>query len=372
MNDPRYARLADTLVRYSCDLQPGERLLIEAIDVPAAMTRTLVRAAAGVGAHPVVLLKSQEVTRELLHAATPEMMTLMADGEERLMEQVDAYIGLRGASNVSELSDVPAERTRLYETALWNRVHQKIRVPKTKWVVTRWPSASMAQLAQVSTQAFEDHYFKVCTLDYGALSRAMVPLQELMDATDRVRLVAPETDLTFSIRGIPSILCDGHRNIPDGEVFTAPVRDSANGVITYNAASIYQGVTHERVRFEFRDGKIVSASSSSPEALQHVLDSDDGARYVGEFAIGLNPHIRKPMKDILFDEKIAGSIHLTPGQAYEDADNGNRSQIHWDLVLMMDPGHGGGEIWFDDRLIRKDGRFVVSELEALNPENLIA
>ena len=370
MKDPRYARLAETLIRYSCDLQPGEKLLIEAIEVPGEMTRALIRAALEAGGHPVVLLKDQQVTRELLRGATPEMMQLMADGEERVMEQVDAYVGLRGTGNVSELSDVAPERMRLYEKSVWSRVHQEIRVPKTKWVVTRWPSPSMAQLAQVSTEAFESHYFQVCTLDYGALSKAMVPLQRLMDATDRVRLVAPDTDLTFSIRGIPSILCDGHRNIPDGEVFTAPVRDSIEGTITYNAASIYQGVTQERVRFEFREGKIVSASSSNEEALQRVLDSDEGARYVGEFAIGLNPHIHEPMKDILFDEKIAGSIHLTPGQAYEEADNGNRSQIHWDLVLMMDPDHGGGEVWFDDRLVRKDGRFVLPELEALNPENL--
>jgi aminopeptidase len=371
MADPRYEKLAETLVGYSCDLQPGEKILIEAIDVPHELTNTLVRTAARLGGLPLVWLKSQPVNREILHAASEEQIDLIAAGEELVMKQVDAYIAVRGADNVAELSDVPPERMSLYESRWWTRVHNRIRVPDTKWVVTRWPSPSMAQLADTSTPAFEEFYFRVCTMDYARMSRAMEPLKELMDRTDRVRLVAPDTDLTFSLAGIPSVLCDGHRNIPDGEVYTAPVRDSIDGTIHYNTPTIYQGVTHEEVRFEFRDGKIVDASSSDPAALARILDADEGARYVGEFAVGFNPHITEPMKDILFDEKIAGSIHLTPGQCYKEAPNGNQSQIHWDLVLRMTPEVGGGEIWFDDRLIRKDGLFVVPELEGLNPESLV-
>lgn len=371
MPDPRHEKLAATLVNYSTALQAGDKVLIEAVDVPPTITVALVRAAAAAGAHPLVLLKSLPVTRELMLHATPEQMSLLADGEEAVMRGVDAYIGLRGGDNVSELADVPPEKMELYESTLWKRVHQEIRVARTRWVVTRWPSPSMAQLARQSTAAFEEFFFRVCTMDYAALSRAMGPLKALMERTDRVRLVAPGTNLRFSIRGIPAVLCDGHRNIPDGEVYTAPVRDSVEGEITYNAASLYRGVTHENVRFVFRQGRIVEATSSAPEALVRLLDSDPGARYVGEFALGLNPHITEPMKDILFDEKIGGSIHFTPGQAYAVADNGNRSQIHWDLVLMMDPAHGGGEVWFDDVLVRKDGRFVLAELEGLNPERLV-
>ena len=371
MTDPRYQRLADVLLRHSCALERGERVLIEAIDVPHAFTRTLVRSAAAAGAVPLVLLKNQGVQRELLLAATTEQMEIQAESESALMRRVDAYIGLRGGDNVSELSDVPTDRMSLYETALWTPVHLEIRVPSTKWVVTRWPSASMAQLAARSTEPFEDFFFRVCTLDYARMSRAMLPLKARMEAADRVRLIASGTDLAFSIRGIGAVLCDGRRNIPDGEVYTAPVRDSVDGVIAYNTPTLYRGVTHENVRFVFERGRIVDATSSAPEALAEVLDTDDGARYVGEFAIGFNPHITEPMKDILFDEKIAGSIHFTPGQAYKEADNGNRSKIHWDLVLRMDPAQGGGEIWFDDVLIRKDGRFVVPDLEGLNPENLV-
>jgi aminopeptidase len=222
----------------------------------------------------------------------------------------------------------------------------------------------------MSTAAFEDFYFRVCNLDYARMSAAMKPLAELMEATDRVRLTAPGTDLGFSIADIPAVPCDGHANIPDGEVFTAPVRDSVDGTILFNTPTLYQGVSHDDVRMTFEDGRIVDASSSDPGHLTRVLDTDPGARYVGEFSIAFHPHITRPMRDILFDEKIAGSIHFTPGNAYDEADNGNRSGIHWDLVLRMDPAAGGGEIWFDDRLIRKDGRFVIDELSGLNPEEL--
>ncbi|MFO7767789.1 MAG: aminopeptidase [bacterium] len=368
--DPRYTRLAETLLHYSCTVQPGERLLIEAVDTPHEFVNELVRLASAAGAHPAVLLKSQAVHRELLLAASEEQLEAVAASELAYMERVDAYIGVRGSDNVSEYADVPPERMKLYERLVWKPVHLDVRVNRTRWVVLRWPAPSMAQLALMSTRAFEDFYFQVCTMDYRLMSEAMDPLKELMEATDRVRLTAPDTDLSFSIQGIPAIKCDGKRNIPDGEVYTAPVRESVNGTIAYNAPTLYRGVTHERVRFTVEDGRIIEADSTDPEHLTETLDTDAGARYFGEFAIGFNPYVRRPMKDILFDEKIAGSIHLTPGQAYAEADNGNRSQVHWDLVLMMDPESGGGEVWFDDVLVRKDGRFVQPELEALNPENL--
>jgi len=269
MKDPRITRLAETLIHYSCDLQPGEKVLIEAIEIPTAMTCELVRVAGEAGAQPFVTLKNQAVWRALQLAGSEEQMTLIGEVEAKRMREMDAYIGIRGSSNVSEWSDVPTEQMSLYETHMWTPVHLGIRVPDTKWVVLRWPSASMAQLAQVSTEAFEDFYFDVCTLDYARMSKAMVPLQTLMNATDRVKLVSPGTELEFSIRDIPAVLCDGHRNIPDGEVFTAPVRDSVNGVIQYNTPTLYHGVTHENIRLEFRDGKIVDAKSNDTEHLRY-------------------------------------------------------------------------------------------------------
>ncbi|MEM9553039.1 MAG: aminopeptidase [Acidobacteriota bacterium] len=369
--DPRYRRLAELLVGYSCRLEAGEKILIEAIDVPHDFTRAMVRAVRAAGGHPFVTLRSNRVMRDLLLDASVETLSVYGEVEAQLMAQMQAYIGVRGNPNTSELSDVPSETMALYQQHWWVPVHREIRVPKTKWVVLRWPDPSMAQLAQMSTEAFEDFYFRVCTLDYARMTRAMQPLVELMERTDRVRLVAPGTDLRFSIRDIPAIPCGGDCNIPDGEVFTAPVRDSVDGTIQFNTPTIYQGVTHDAIRLRFEQGKIVEATSSDTAHLNQVLDSDEGARFVGEFAIGFNPYITQPMKDILFDEKIAGSIHFTPGSCYEEASNGNQSKIHWDLVLRQAPDAGGGEVYFDDVLIRRDGLFVVPELEGLNPENLV-
>jgi aminopeptidase len=259
---------------------------------------------------------------------------------------------------------------RLYERLYSHPIHSERRVKHTKWVVLRYPSASMAQLANMSTEAFEDFYFDVCNLDYAKMEEAMEPLLQLMKSTDKVRITAPGTDLSFSIKGIGAKKCSGHRNIPDGEVFSAPVRDSVQGTITYNTPSVYSGVTFENISFTFKDGQIVEASSNDTAKLNEILDSDEGSRYIGEFSLGFNPYILHPMKDTLFDEKIAGSLHFTPGQAYEETDNGNRSAVHWDLVLIQRPEYGGGEVYFDDRLIRKDGMFVIPELETLNPENL--
>jgi len=372
MLDPRAGQLARVLCDYSCAVQSGEFVLIEAIDVPHEFSAALIEAVAARGGRPLLILKSNQINRALMQAGSLEQWDLIADIERQRMQRVQCYIGVRGNPNVSELSDVPADKQKLYESTVWKRVHHQVRIKQTRWVVLRWPSASMAQLAQVSTEAFEDFYFNVCTLDYARMGRAMRPMVELMQHTDQVHLRGPgETDLRFSIKGIPAIACDGHLNIPDGEIFTAPVRDSVNGVIQFNCPTMYRGTTHDNVRLEFKDGRISQASSTQSARLNEVLNSDEGARYVGEFAIGVNPYCTRPMKDILFDEKIAGSIHLTPGSCYDEASNGNKSDIHWDLVLMQTPEAGGGQMYFDGRLVRDHGRFVLPELADLNPERLV-
>jgi aminopeptidase len=371
MVDPRMTKLAHTFIDYSTALKEGDKILIEAIDIPTAMTCELVRVAREAGADPLVFLKSNQVNRALMRHASQTQMSLIADVEALCMSNVDAYIGLRGNHNIAELSDVPEEKHKLYKEHVWKRVHLDIRVPKTRWVVSRWPHPSMAQQAGVSTEAFEAFYFDVCTMDYDKMSKAMRPLVGRMKEAGDVHIVGPGTDLKFSIKGIDAVPCDGKLNIPDGEVFSAPVRDSVNGTLQYNARTISDdGVIHDNVRLEFKDGKIIKATSTNTEHLNGVFDRDEGARYIGEFAIGFNPYVTKPMLDALFDEKIAGSFHFTPGQAYEEADNGNRSTVHWDLVCLQDKDAGGGEIWFDGELIRKDGLFVVDDLKPLNPENL--
>lgn len=374
MKDPRIARLADILVGYSTHIEPGEKVLIETYDIPDDVTTALVSRVVEAGGLPFVTVKRNKVLRALYHSATEEQMRLTGEFEQKRMAEMDAYIGVRGADNSAELSDVPDERMKLYRSLWWNPVHTQTRVPGTKWTVLRWPTDSMAQLAGMSTEAFEDFYFDVCTFDYGKLKTAIEPLKTLMDSTDKVRLTGRETDLTFSIKDIPTIPCTGQANIPDGEIFTAPVKTSVNGQIAFNTPTVNQGTVFEGIKLTFENGKIVDAAADggNGDKLNEILDSDDGARFVGEFSLGFNPFVLNPMKDILFDEKIAGSFHFTPGQAYEEADNGNRSTVHWDMVFIQRPEFGGGDVYFDDVLIRKNGLFVPEDLLPLNPDNLKA
>ncbi|GAB6929716.1 aminopeptidase [Paenibacillus sp. JCM 10914] len=370
MRDPRVQKLAENLVNYSVDMQPGENVLIEMIGSERDLLNAIIEEVADKGGRPFVQLTDRTVQRAMLKNANKEQLELWAELDLSRMKQMDCYIGIRAGENVNDLADVPEENMKLYNSLYSHPVHSEERVKRTKWVVLRYPNASMAQLANTSTEAFEDFYFDVCNLDYSKMDRAQDPLAELMRKTDKVRIVGPGTDLSFSIKNIGAEKCSGQKNIPDGEVYTAPVRDSVNGTISYNTPTLYNGVTFENIKFRFENGKIVEATGSDTKRLNEILDADEGARYIGEFAIGFNPYILTPMKDILFDEKIAGSLHFTPGQAYDVTDNGNRSSIHWDLVLIQRPEYGGGEIYFDDRLIRKDGIFVIPELADLNPENL--
>lgn len=370
MKDPRLEKLAQNLIQYSCRLNKGEKVLIENFGLEKELVKALVKEAYAVGAIPFVHIQDYEVNRQLYMQADAEQLDLIAKYEGLRMKEMDAYIGIRGGYNTSELSDVPSDKMRLIAKHVNHPVHSKIRVPHTKWVVLRYPTSAMAQLAGMSTEAFEDFYFNVCNLDYAKMSQAMDSLVSLMNRTDQVHIKGNGTDLTFSIKDIAAIKCAGEMNIPDGEVYTAPVKNSVNGVLSYNAPSPYQGYNFERVTFEFENGKIIKATANDTERINHILDSDEGARFIGEFAIGVNPYILNPMKDILFDEKIAGSFHFTPGQCYDEASNGNDSSVHWDLVCIQRPEYGGGEIYFDGVLIRKDGLFVIDELQSLNPDAL--
>jgi aminopeptidase len=364
MQDARFDKLASLLVDYSTALKRNEKVLIEAFDAPDEMTIALIRAARKAKAIPFVQLQRARVTRELALEIDGRALDLTAAHELARMKKLDAYIAIRGSENINELADVPIDRMKLVAKKL--RPLQNQRVQKTKWVVLRWPTPAMAQLAGMSTEAFENFFFKVCTLDYRRLQPGMKTLKALMDKTDKVQIKGPGTDLRFSIKGIAAIVCGGDRNIPDGEVFSCPVKDSVQGHVTFNAPSIYQSTAFDNIRLDFRDGKIVGATSNQTRKLNAVLDSDAGARYIGEFSLGCNPYIMHPMRDILFDEKIAGSFHFTPGQAYQEADNGNRSQVHWDMVSIQRKEYGGGEIYFDGKLVRRNGEFLPKPLRPLN------
>lgn len=370
MNDPRVDMLAYNLINYSVSLKPGEKILIENIGNEVPIAKALIKEVYKVGGIPFLSVKNVELLRIILENVEVEQLQSMASYDIKRMSEMNAYIGIRSGENASEMGAIREEKLKIYMEHYVKPIHFDMRVKNTKWCILRYPNHSMAQLADMATDVFEDFYFNVCNLDYQKMSIAMDNLVELMEKTDKVRLTGKNTDISFSIKGLPAIKCDGKLNIPDGEVFTAPIKNSINGVISYNTPSSYHGTTLENIRFEFIDGKIINATCNNTEKLNKILNSDEGARYIGEFAIGVNPFIEKAMKDTLFDEKICGSIHFTPGNCYDECNNGNKSSIHWDLVFIQRLEYGGGEIWFDDVLIRKDGIFVLGELECLNPEKL--
>ena len=371
MPDPRWDQLADILLNHATKLKAGETVLVECFDLEDdTLPRLIARKAAFRGANAIIDTKQMRIVREMIRNATETSMKLLGEVELLRMKQVHAYIGLRGAKNISEMSDVPNDKLALYNTHYLTPVHFDQRVKHTKWCVLRLPNASMAQQAGMSTEAFEDFYFDVCNLDYPRMAKALRPLVERMEAAKTVHITAPGTDLTFSIDGIPVVPCSGEMNIPDGEVFTCPVRDSVNGHVKFNTPTIYQGSAFDNVSLEFENGRIVKfdCDGGDKTKLAAIFNADEGARFIGEWSIGCNPRILHPMRDILFDEKIAGSFHLTPGNAYDEADNGNRSKIHWDLVQIQREECGGGTIAFDGVPIRIDGRFIPEELRALDPE----
>ncbi|MFN8139820.1 MAG: aminopeptidase [Fimbriimonadales bacterium] len=372
MIDPRITKLAELLCIHSTELTEQDSVLIHAFDIPHEAVAELVRVAQSRGAKVALRIESVPVKRQLMMGMTEANAALIAEIEKHEMETMTAYIALRGSDNYAELSDVPQDTMNMWQRVYATPVVFETRVPKTKWAVLRWPSPGMAQQASMSTSAFENFYFDVCTMDYQKMERASKPLKELMENTDRVEIKGPGTDISFSIKGIGAVACVGHRNIPDGECFSCPVKESVNGTIRYNTVSLYQGTEFSDVCFTVKDGRIVEASAGpNTTKINEILDTDEGARYFGEWSLGYNPFVLHPMKDTLFDEKIAGSMHMTPGNSYDPpGGNGNKSAIHWDLVLIQRPDYGGGEIYFDGKLIRKDGIFVLPELEALNPDQL--
>ncbi len=370
MVDERIKKLCGTLVNYSCEVKKGEKVLIDVTGCGDSLTQELIKAVYAAGGLPYFTTPHARVTREWLMRASKEQIEDITKWESVRMREMQAYIAFRGGENATELADVPQDIMEMYRSIYSREVHHNLRVKNTKWVVLRYPTPSMAQQANMSTEAFEDFYFDVCNLDYNKMSRAMDALLLAYAKTDIVRITGPGTDISFSIKGIESKKCDGHMNVPDGEVYTAPVRDSVNGVISYNTPSLSQGFKFENVVLTFEKGRIVKATSNDDVRINRIFDTDEGARYVGEFSLGLNPYITRSMGDILFDEKIAGSLHFTPGSSYDDAYNGNESAVHWDLVLVQTKEMGGGDIYFDGDLVRRDGIFVRGDLTCLNPDNL--
>lgn len=366
MKDPRVERFAEILVDYSTRVKKGDVVLINAAGFEASpLVKEIYRLCLMRGASYVEYgFSAPEIDRTFYNLANQQQLAHFPQHKLDFYKTLTVYIGIAAGENSMVMANARQEAVQTYQKVTKPLIDQ--RVKHTRWVVTRYPTHAAAQEARMSLEEYEEYLFSACCIDWEEESLKQDKLKKLMDVTSRVRIVAPDTDLSFSISGLPGVKCDGRFNMPDGEVFTAPLKESVEGHITYNCPSIYQGKEFNSVRFEFSRGKIVAADAANGmgDALNRILDTDDGARYIGEFSLGINPGIRTPMRNILFDEKIFGSIHLTPGQAYDECDNGNRSAVHWDLVRVLTDG---GEIWFDDVLIQKNGLFVLDALRDLNP-----
>lgn len=373
MPDPRLGQLARLMLSHSLKIQKGESICINADLSALELVKAILGETAKIGALAQVELTSQEITRHLLEMYDPQdggfTAAFLADKAESDIRKFQNLVGeiiIRAYQNDQELAAIPPEVRQL--EAIQAKPFKDLVINHRRWVLFEYPTAGQAQRAGMPFEKYQDFVLAVSCVDYAAMQQDVQPLQKLMSQTDRVRIIGAGTDLNFSIKGIPAIPCCGECNLPDGECFTAPVRDSVQGYLTFNTPSIFWGHSFSGIRLEFENGRIERATAAqNTDFLNKILDSDPGARYIGEFSIGFNPLIREPFCNTLFDEKISGSFHFTPGACYDEAPNGNDSAIHWDLVQIQRPEYGGGEIWFDDVLIRKDGLFTLPELAALNP-----
>lgn len=363
-------KLAEELVNYSCKVKSGEKVLITYSDTSNSFIEILIEEITKVGGIPLLYRLDRRIKRRLLLNSSKEMFEYYRDMVTPIMESCDAVMLIGGSMNDFELSDVPSSTLSEYSKIYVEPVHFNIRCRK-KWVLLRYPTYSFAQSSQMSSEKFAEFFFNVCTLDYASLDKKMDPLKELMEKTDKVRIETPTTNLSFSIKGLPAIKCSGQCNIPDGEIYTAPVKDSINGTILFNVPALSNGFEFNDIKLTFENGKIVDFDCNNKERFKEILDTDEGSRFMGEFAFGLNPYCKCSVKDILFDEKMSSSIHMAIGSSYEDCFNGNKSAIHLDLIQSHLPCNGGGKIYFDDKLIYQDGKFLLPNLVALNSENLL-
>lgn len=364
--DERISKLSNTIVNYSLQVKENDKVLITIENTDCnILVKQLIKDIIKNNGIVDVRIIDNELNSLIMENANDGILNNMTLIKQFEVDNYDCFIKIRYTENEYESKNILQETYK--KLGEKTKEIDDIRINERRWVLLNYPSVIDAYKAHMKTEEFYNYAFDVMTVDYKKMGELIEPLKELMEKTDKVHITGPGTDLTFSIKDIPAIPCCGDSNIPDGEIFTAPVKESVNGYITYNTPSPYQGNIYNNIRLEFRNGAIVNCScSESDEELKKIFETDKGAKYVGEFALGINPSITEPMGDILYDEKIMGSLHFTPGRCYGEAPNGNTSSIHWDLVLIQTPEYGGGEIYFDDVLIRKDGKFTLNELQGLN------
>lgn len=367
MQDPRIGKLARLLVNYSIRLKPGENVyLLTDSELGLPLAREVYKEIIIKGGHPYPHLVLDPnvgmgaMDPIFMRYAIADQLSHLSDIALREMQEMDAYIRIGAPENTKDLAGIDPERIVARERATQPILDERLR---KRWVVTRYPTPALAQEAGMSISDYEDFLYGACLVNYRRMKREQGVIKERFDNGRLVRIVAPGTDLTFSISGRRGIMCYGLRNVPDGEVYYAPVEDSMNGVVSFPYPTIVDGQEVDGVVLEFENGRVVKASASKNEKLLIAkLDTDKGARVVGEFGIGTNYGITRYTKNTLFDEKIGGTIHLALGNAYEGSapkDVRNKSAIHWDMVVDLREFTGGGKIYLDRRIVQRNGVFRI-------------
>jgi aminopeptidase len=363
----RMDAIADMIAGHSLKITPGDKVLVDATDDCDDLIMAAIKSIQAKGGLPFVLHQSSRVRCAWLMGITDEQLESWYESMYHLRKDMDCILTIRSQNNGFELADVPQEAIRKF-AGMSIRLGKLARKPTLRTSLIRYPTAAFAQQCGMSTDACEEYFFNVCTMDYQALYQEMEPLKAALDHAGRVRILSPGTDISFSIEGVNCFISAGTWNIPDGETAMEIVRESVNGIISYNVPSNHQGFVYRDIRLTFKEGRVAGVEANDAKRMEAILDTDAGARYIGEFAIGVNPYIRRPIIDTLFDEKMAGSLHFTPGGTDSD---GNPSSVHWDIVQSHMPEFGGGEIYLDGKLWRKDGLFVDDALKRLNPDVLL-
>jgi aminopeptidase len=354
--DPRVVKQAKVLVDYSLKVKRGEKVVVLADFQSEPLIKEIYRLLIRRGAYKVKLkIGSYEFSEIYFKEAKNDQLDYFPKIDMDEIKYSDCYIRIKSPLNTRGLTNVDTKKI-----SRRSRVLRKItnyRVENTRWVVTIFPTHAQAQEADMSLSEYEDFVFTAINkVDWKKVHKDQEKLRKLVDNTAKVRIVGKGTDLQVSIRGRKAVNAGGENNMPDGEVFTSVVENSTKGFITYSFPALYLGKEFHDVRLEFKSGKVVNASAEKGEKdLNKILDVDKGARYVGELGIGNNFKIQKFTKDILFDEKIGGTVHIALGKGYKETKSLNKSAIHWDMIKDL---RNGGELWFDDKLVQRNGRWI--------------
>ncbi|MCL4873421.1 aminopeptidase [bacterium] len=356
MPDPRVKRLASILVNHSLGVKKNDTVLISSsTELAKPLVLEVFREVLKAGGHPTTSIGFEETSNIFFDTATKEQVAFFPKTKLFEAKNIDCFVNIRASANKKALSNVDA-RTVGERSKVLRPISEEI-VNRKRWILCNFPTNGLAQEADMSLEEYEDFVYSATNIDWNKVRQKEMKLKAALDRAKEVRIVGKDTDLKIGIAGRKSIPCYGERNMPDGEVFLSPQEDSAEGYIYYEMPAIYQGREVTGIRLRFKGGKVVEASADKNEDfLIAMLDTDKGARFLGELGVGVNYGIQKFTKDILFDEKIGGTVHLAVGRSYEEAGGKNISAIHWDMIKDL---RKGGAIYLDGKAIQKNGKFLI-------------